>query len=197
LTKTPFLIIGVAAVSFTVAFVVLYAFVLQPLMLPNEDQFPTPTPFTTLTPQPTRANPTLTPARDLVGTWQTSYPATFYVKTDFSSPQLEDVGSENRTMTWVITSTNNENIVNVEITFAVTSRNLIDDSGYTPDVSPMFAQGTISGSTLTLQTSGDGTIGQFEFTSDIIHGTWNDSWTAAYSQQVYTATNGLTLARQW
>jgi len=196
LTKIPFIVIGVAAISFTVTFVVLYAFVLQPFMLPNQNQFSTPTPFTTLTPQPTTVNPTLTAARDLVGTWQTSSATKFYIKTDFATGQLEDVGSEDRTMTWTITATGDENTVDVEVQFSYSNRQLIDQSGYTPDVSPMFLTGTISGSRLTLQ-DGDRTVGTFDFTSDIIHGTWDDHWTLAFEQEVYTSTNGLTLMRQW
>ena len=195
MTKTPIIIIAIALIAFTVTFVALYVLVIQPFQLPD-DTFTTPTQTPTQTPHPT-TNPSLSPARNLEGTWKTSFPTKFYIKTDFSSAQLQDVGSENRTMTWVITSTNNENVVKIEITFVSSNRDLVSDSGYTPDVSPMYAQGIISGSRLTLQSSGDGTIGQFDFTSDIIHGTWDDSWTSAYSQEVYTATNGLTLARQW
>lgn len=195
LTKTPVIIIAVALIAFTVTFAALYVFIIQPFQLPD-DTFTTPTRAPTQTPHPT-TNPSLSPVRDLEGTWKTSFSTKFFIKTDFSSAQLEDVGSENRTMTWVITSTSNKNVVNIEITFAVSNRDLISDSGYTPDVSPMYVQGIISGSRLTLQSSNDGTIGQFEFTSDIIHGTWDDNWTEAYSQEVYTATNGLTLARQW
>jgi hypothetical protein len=42
----------------------------------------------------------LTPARNLEGTWKTTFPVTFSIKTDFETfGELEDVGSENRTMT--------------------------------------------------------------------------------------------------
>ena len=131
------------------------------------------------------------------GTWKTTFPTKFYIKTDFETfGELKDVGSENRTMTWTITSTSDENVVDVEVQFTPSSRQLVADSGYTPDVSPMFLKGTISGSRLTLQ-SGDRTIGQLSFTTDIITGTWDDHWSMAYEQEVYTATNGLILARRW
>src|SRR3990170_4993071 len=66
----------------------------------------------------------LSPARNLEGTWQTSFPVKFYVKTDFETGELQDVGSENRTMTWTITGTSDENVVNVEVSFAVSNRQL-------------------------------------------------------------------------
>ncbi|MBN1358175.1 hypothetical protein JW988_05345 [Candidatus Bathyarchaeota archaeon] len=138
----------------------------------------------------------LTAARNLEGTWKTTFPVKFYIKTDFETfGELEDVGSENRTMTWIITATNDENTVNVEVYFTVSDRQLVSDSGYTPDVSPMFLTGTISGTRLTLKT-GDRTICECNFTTDIITGTWSDYWSMVYEQEVYTATNSLILTRQ-
>ena len=144
------------------------------------------------TPDPTP----LTAARNLEGTWKTTFPVKFYIKTDFETfGELEDVGSENRTMTWIITATNDENTVNVEVYFSVSDRQLVSGSGYTPDVSPMFLTGTISGTRLTLKT-GDRTICECNFTTDIITGTWSDHWSMVYEQEVYTATNSLILTRQ-
>jgi hypothetical protein len=133
----------------------------------------------------------------LEGTWKTPFSTKFYIKTDFETGQLQDVGSENRTMTWTITSTSDENTVNIEVQFTGSNLQLVDGSGYTPDVSPMFLTGTISGTRLTLTTGGseDRTIGQFSFTIDIITGTWNDQWIMVYEQEVYTTTNSLTLTR--
>jgi hypothetical protein len=148
---------------------------------------------TNATPSPA----SLTPARNLEGTWKTSFPVTFYIKTDFETfGELQDVGSENRTMTWIITATGDENVVNVEVRFTVSSRLLVSDSGYTPDVSPMFLKGAISGTRLTLTTGDNRTIGEFSFTTDIFKGTWNDHWSMAYEQEVYTATNSLILTKQ-
>lgn len=194
LTKTPIIIIAVALIAFTVTFAALYVFVIQPFQLQN-DTFTTPTPIPTQTSHPT-TNPSLSPARDLEGTWKTSFSTKFYIKTDFETGELQDVGSENRTMTWIITSTSNQNVVNVEVQFTSSNRQLVSGSGYTPDVSPMYLTGVISGSRLTLQ-SDDRAVGQFSFTTDIITGTWDDSWSMVYGQEVYTVTNGLTLARQW
>jgi len=144
----------------------------------------------------------LTPARNLEGTWKTAFPVRFYIKTDFETfGELKDVGSENRTMTWKITETSDENVVNVEFSFTVSNRQLVSGSGYTPDVSLMFLTGTIRGTRLTLTTGGgqfseSRTVGEFSFTTDIITGTWSDHWSMVYEQEVYTATNSLILSKQ-
>jgi hypothetical protein len=142
----------------------------------------------------------LTPARNLEGTWRTTFPAKFYIKTDFENfGELKEVGSENRTMTWMITKTSDENVVDVEVRFTVSGRLVVADSGYTPDVSPAFLKGTISGTRLTLTTGGSHlsdsrTIGEFSFTTDTIQGSWNDQWSMVYEQEVFT--NNLILNRQ-
>ena len=142
---------------------------------------------------------TLTPARKLEGIWKTTFPVKFYFKTDFDTGELQNIGSENRIVTWIITPTSDENLVDVEVSFTFSNRQFTGE-GYTPDVSPSFYTGIINGTRLTLKTddkiSESGTMGEFTFTSDIITGTWNDQWSICYQQQVHTATNKLVLMRQ-
>jgi hypothetical protein len=145
----------------------------------------------------------LTPTRDIVGTWKTTFSTEFNIATDFISFEgLEDVGSENRTMTWNISATNNENVVMVDVQFSYSNRLLVSGSGYTPDVSPMQLTGTINGTQLTL-TRGDsgpikqiGSVGVFTFTTHNMEGTWHDHWSGVYEQNVYTPTDGLKLIKQ-
>ena len=146
----------------------------------------------------------LSPTRDIEGTWKTAIPTEFTIATDYDDfVNLKDVGTENRTMTWKITGTGDPNMVIVDITFSVTSRDLQSGSGYTPDVSPMQLTGIVNGTQLTLikeDSSGPidqvGTVGAFTFTSTQMEGTWHDHWEGVWEQNVYTATNGLKLMKQ-
>jgi hypothetical protein len=145
----------------------------------------------------------LTPTRDIVGTWKTTFSTKFYIATDWSTfGELADVGFENRTMTWTITPTDQENIVNVNVEFSYTNRQLISDSGYTPDVSPMGFTGVINGTQLTLTKADSGpikqvgSVGVFTFTTHNMQGTWHDHWSGVWDQNVYTPTNGLKLIKQ-
>jgi hypothetical protein len=138
--------------------------------------------------------PSLSPARNLVGTWKTAIATQFLIQIDGS-----DVGSQDRTMTWKITSTSQESVVNVEITFSTSNTQVQMGSGYVPDVSPMGLKGTISGTRLTLTNTANyykETVGEFTFTTDYIQGTWHDHWEMLYDQNVYTATNGLKMDKQ-
>jgi hypothetical protein len=104
---------------------------------------------------------------------------------------------------WKIISTDNENIVNIEVSYTYSNRSLVAYSGYTPDVSPVSYQGIISGTRLTIKAPSDqfmtdyyGSIGEFSFTTNLMDGTWHDHWEMVYEQNVYTATNGLKLTKQ-
>ena len=145
----------------------------------------------------------LTPTRNIEGTWTTTLSTQFTIATDYESfGQLTDVGSEDRTMVWTITGTIDEHIVMVDVQFTYSNRQLVQGSGYTPDVSPMQLTGTINGTQLTL-TKGNvgpieqiGTVGVFTFTSNQMEGTWHDHWNGVYEQNIYTATNALKLMKQ-
>jgi hypothetical protein len=145
----------------------------------------------------------LSPTRNIIGTWKTSFPTEFLVATDYDDfSTLKDVGTQNRTMTWTIRSTTDENVVNVDVEFAVTSQSIAAGSGYVPDVSPMSCTGIINGTQLTLTKEGTGgidqigTVGVFTFTTDLVQGTWHDHWEGVWGQNVYTPTNGLKLIKQ-
>ena len=179
--------VAVVIIAFTITLAVFYyAGLFDEFQVPSQNTSEDTVPNST----------SLTPARNLEGTWKTAFPVKFYIKTDFETfGELKDVGSESRTMTWIIIGTSEENVVGVEVSFTVSNRQLVSGSGYTPDVSPMFLTGTISGTRLTLTTGGR-TVGEFSFTTDVITGTWSDHWSMVYEQEVYTATNSLTLTRQ-
>jgi hypothetical protein len=140
----------------------------------------------------------LSAARNLVGTWKTSFPTTVYYDTDWCSYDPALVASQPWNFTFVITAGQDDNHVNVEMSFgtgAFTVINGCPGTGIIPEVSPLRFTGTISSSRLLL-TSGTQVVGEFNFTSDILTGTFDYTWSAVYSQREYTATNTLILRRQ-
>jgi len=145
----------------------------------------------------------LTPTRDIDGTWSTTFATEFIIATDYEQfGVLADVGTEDRTMTWTITPTDNEHYVYVYIEFSVSNRQLVSGSGYVPDVSPMMLTGVVNGTQLILTKDGSGpieqygSIGEFTFTDKFMEGTWHDHWEGVWEQNVYTNTNGLKLTKQ-
>jgi hypothetical protein len=104
------------------------------------------------------------------------------------------VESEKRDITWIITAGTSDGTLDIEEHY--TSSDVSSTGTYTPEFSPNFYVGVINGDRLTVQ-KGDSIVGEFNFTSSIITGTWDDStWSAIYTQRTYTASNGLTLTKQ-
>jgi len=144
----------------------------------------------------------LSPARKLEGTWKTPFAVKFYFKNDFDTGEYQDVGSQDRMITWIITATSDENIVDIEMRFN-SSNTQITSSGWIPDVSPMYYQGLISSSHLTLlgynvdTGKHDIIVGEFDFTAYFIEGTWNEYWELlGFKFGEYTESKALKLNKQ-
>ena len=135
-------------------------------------------------------------SQTLEGTWTTAGPATFYMRSNWpGSGVLENVGSETREVTFVITGTSEPGTVQVQVTYQVGSSNLWNGSMYAPDISPSFFGGKVDGTTLTLDQGMFSAT--FSFSGASITGTWDHiQFAGSYAQEVYTDTNALTLYRQ-
>jgi len=153
---------------------------------------------------PGQSGTPLTAAADLVGTWRTNFAATYYYSTDdFSNgvngATLNDVASESRQVTWVITPGADANTVNIVQNYTSSNtQQLVAGALYTPQPNwpDVNYTGEISSSSLTVK-SGNTNVGYFTFTSSNISGAWDeDSGTIIYTQHVRTNANGLILTKQ-
>lgn len=141
----------------------------------------------------------LSPARDISGTWVTPIKVTFHIKTDFCTPALADVATQQRLVTWEITKLT-DTTVYIQQTFTgsnftVTNPACGGSSGYTPDVSPNFYTGVINSTTLSIY-SGKNLVGSFTFTTTQMEGNWDDSWCIAFCQEVYTVNKEFKIIKQ-
>jgi len=141
---------------------------------------------------------TLTPARNLVGTWTTPFAVAMDIQTDFCTPNLSLVATENWTATWIITATSDPSVVDIEMQFNRSGFQTVQScggTGYVPDFSPMSLTGTVSGSSLML-TRGSASAGNFTFTTDLMQGTWDNGFCLAFCQRILCQTNAFKLTRQ-
>ncbi|MBW7934396.1 MAG: hypothetical protein H3C62_12490 [Gemmatimonadaceae bacterium] len=145
----------------------------------------------------------LSPARNIAGTWRTAFPVRFYYQTDFCGVAKETVGYADWNVTFVITKTSDENVVNVEMSatnagsFQRTPSSCGSGStGYIPSVWPTTLRGTISSTSLVATKSSWGMSYDGSFTTDLMMGTWNHWECLIYCFGEYTETNQLKLTRQ-
>ncbi len=148
------------------------------------------------------ASNTLTPARNLKGTWKTSFPVTFNYQTDFCAGK-ETVGAADWTVTWVITPVSgNENEVDIQMTYSTANYRRVPSScgnfssGYVPLVSPQFLRATLSSTSITINKPSDGLTYNGSFTTDLMQGTWVHWECIIYCTGEYTGTNQLKMMRQ-
>jgi len=151
----------------------------------------------------TTGTSTLTPARNLVGTWKTTFPVVFTYQTDFCSSQKEAVAAADWNVTFTITQVSgDESKVNVQMTYTsanyrrVASNCGTGSTGYVPLVSPQFLAATISSSAITINDTRNGQSFSGSFTTDLMEGTWVHWECIIYCMGEYTGTNQLKLVRQ-
>ena len=150
----------------------------------------------------TTASNTLTPARNLKGTWKTSFPVTFNYQTDFCAGK-ETVAAADWNVTWVITPvTGSENEVDIQMTYSTSNYRRVASScgnfstGYVPLVSPQFLRATLSSSSISINKPSDGLTYNGSFTTDLMEGTWVHWECIVYCTGEFTGTNQLKMMRQ-
>ncbi|MFA6165206.1 MAG: hypothetical protein WC700_01185 [Gemmatimonadaceae bacterium] len=148
------------------------------------------------------ASNTLTPARNLKGTWKTSFPVTFNYQTDFCAGK-ETVAAADWNVTWVITPvTGNENEVDIQMTYSSANYRRVASScgnfstGYVPLVSPQFLRATLSSTSISINKPSDGLTYNGSFTTDLMEGTWVHWECIIYCTGEFTGTNQLKMMRQ-
>ncbi len=145
---------------------------------------------------------TLSPARNLKGTWKTSSPVTFNYQTDFCAGK-ETVGAAEWSVTWVITPvTGNDNEVDIQMTYSATNVRRVSSScgnfsnGYFPFVSPQGFRATLSSTSISVNKPSDGLTYNGSFTTDLMEGTWVRWECILYCTGEFTGTNQLKMMRQ-
>lgn len=147
--------------------------------------------------------PTLTPARQLAGTWSTAIPVTFFYQTDFCSNRKETVAQARWNVTWTLTAVAGfENVLDVEMRFTRTSSTAVASScgsggnGWVPLVSPTFFRATVSSSAITASDTRTGLSAPGSYTTDLMMLTWNHYECLIYCSGEFTMPNELKLVRQ-
>jgi hypothetical protein len=150
----------------------------------------------------TTAPVTLTPARNLKGTWKTTFPVTFNYQTDFCAGK-ETVAAADWNVTWVITPvTGSDNQVDIQMTYTTSNYRRVPSScgnfstGYVPLVSPQFLRATLSSTSITINKPSDGLTYNGSFTTDLMEGTWVHWECIVYCTGEFTGTNQLKMIRQ-
>jgi hypothetical protein len=131
----------------------------------------------------------------LAGTWETTQPALFLIKTNWPTGNMTDIGYENRTMTFVITGTDDPSIVYVDVTYSVVYSSIGQDAMYGPEPSPQRYEGKVNGSMLLVEQGG--LNAEFYFNGVTLAGYWNDTLAYSYfTENVSSGQDGISMDLQ-
>jgi len=138
-------------------------------------------------------------AKNTIGTWHTITPVKVYIETDYQDfVNMELVATEYWDIEMTVTSTDLvANTVNVDWTFTRSDYEaLVDDPGVTPEVSPMYLTGTISGDTLYLEAYDDSTFAVLSFSNGSMEGFIDYNWNYGWAQRDYTIPGELRFEKE-
>ena len=138
-------------------------------------------------------NNPVTPANKFVGKWKSENPIPVNIKTDFCTNVLEDVATMEWSVYWVVSETDNPNIVNITMNysssnFTITNPNCSFGSGYVPEPQPLYMKGYISNNSITIEYAGEEIL-TMDYVNNEITGELSYAYCMVYCQEIYTDEN--------
>lgn len=141
----------------------------------------------------------LSPVRDIVGKWETTYPVKVYYETDYNNLNgtLEPVAYAYWDVSIEITSTFNQNEVDIKFYYTQSDFTpLVQETGIVPEPSPINLKGTIDGTRIYLSKYDDPTFGELNYLTDLMEGFIDYLYTGIYSQRIYSIPNEMKLIKK-
>jgi len=135
-------------------------------------------------------NPVNTPANKFVGRWKSENPIFVKIKTDYCTNAVEDVATMEWMVYWVVTETDNPNIVDITMNYSSSNFTIINPectfgAGYVPEPQPLFLKGYLTDNSITID-YGDEEILSMDYVNGEITGELSYSYCMLYCQEIYT-----------
>jgi len=143
-------------------------------------------------------NPVTTPANKFVGRWKSENPILVKVKTDFCTNTLEDVATMEWVVNWVVTETDNPNVVDIVMHYTSSNFTIINPectvgAGYVPEPQPLYLKGYITDNSITIDYDNEEII-SMDYVNKVITGELSYSYCLLYCQEIYTDEDDFSVA---
>lgn len=143
-------------------------------------------------------NPVNTPANKFVGRWKSENPILVSIKTDFCTNTLEDVATMEWMVNWVVTETDNPNVVNIVMhytssNFTIINPECTEGAGYVPEPQPLYLKGYIDDNSITIEYDNQEII-SMDYVNKEITGELSYSYCLLYCQEIYTDEDNFSVA---
>ena len=146
----------------------------------------------------TDENNPVTPANKFVGKWKSETPILVKVKTDYCTNVLEDVATMEWNVSWVVTETQDPNIMDITMNYSSSNFTIINPectfgAGYVPEPQPMYMKGYVTDNTLSVEYLGE-EIFSLDYTAmKVMSGELRYSYCYLYCQEIYTDDNNFSI----
>jgi hypothetical protein len=142
-------------------------------------------------------NNPVTAANKFLGKWKSENPILVKIKTDFCTNSLEDVATMEWIVNWVVTETENPNVVDIVMSysssnFTVVNPNCTFGVGYVPEPQPMYIKGYITDNSITIDYCNEDIL-TMEYVNNEITGELSYSYCMVYCQEIYTDENDFSV----
>ena len=138
-------------------------------------------------------NPVNSPASKFTGRWKSENPILVKIKTDYCTNTLVDVATMEWMVNWVVTETDNPNIVDIVMTysssnFTVTNPECTFGAGYVPEPQPLYIKGYLTDNSISIEYDNQ-EIASMDYVNGEITGGLSYSYCMVYCQEIYTDEN--------
>ena len=142
-------------------------------------------------------NNPVTPANKFVGKWKSENPILVKVKTDFCTNTLVDVATMEWEVNWVVTETDNPNVVDIVMSYSSSNFTIINPdctfgAGYVPEPQPMYIKGYITDNSITIESDNEEIL-TMDYVNNEITGELTYSYCMVYCQEIYTDENDFSV----
>lgn len=146
------------------------------------------------------SNP-VAPTSKFVGRWKTVNPMLVKVKTDFCTGTLEDVATMEWDLYWVVTATDDPNIMKIKMNYSSRNYTVINPdcntgTGYVPEPQPMYITAYVTNNTMRGEYLGEEVfLVNYEESGNVkvMKGDFSNSYCLVYCQEIYTDGEGLSI----
>jgi len=140
----------------------------------------------------------VTPPNKFVGKWKSENPILVKVKTDFCTNVLEDVATMMWDVYWVVTETQDPNIMDITMNYSSSNFTVINPecntgAGYAPEPQPLYLKGYVTDNTLSIEYLGEEILYMDYVDMRVMRGDLSYSYCILYCQEIYTDEDGFSV----
>lgn len=143
-------------------------------------------------------NNPVTPSGRFVGKYRSEAPILIKIKTDFCTNVLENVATMEWDVNWVVTETNDPNVIDITMTYSSSDFTIINNgcnsgTGYIPEPQPIRMKGYVTDNAISVVYDSK-EIFTMDYLNNELTGELSYSYCVLFCQEIYTDDNSFSIS---